>query len=108
MGDILAGQPTFRPPLPIVYGCKDHREQRDLLIRIDEIFNMVGADWRFVRLSLDQYDLWLQESSDAEPAVDKEASLKIEIGKLLPFPLVLTGTQLNVCLHSRPIAINCR
>ena len=28
-------------------------------------------------------------SSDAEPAVDKEAALKIEIGKLLPFPFVL-------------------
>jgi hypothetical protein len=85
MTDILAEQLTFRPPLPIVYGCKDYREQLDLLIRIDEILNVVGADWRFVRLSLDQYDLWLQESGDAEPAVDKEAALKIEIGKLLPF-----------------------
>lgn len=65
MIDTLAEQLTFRPPLPIVYGCQDYREQRELFIRIDEILGAVGADWRFVRLSLEQYDLWQQQHGDA-------------------------------------------
>ena len=58
MRDILTFQTSFRPPLPEIYGCADYREQRDLLIRIDELINQTNADSKFQKLCLDQFDRW--------------------------------------------------
>jgi len=64
MTDNIAEQLPFRPRLPEVYGCKDYRVQRDLFVRINEILELVGADRRFIRLSLAQYD-FSEQSEDS-------------------------------------------
>jgi hypothetical protein len=52
MNIIVAEQLCFRPPLPIIYGCKDYRVQRQLFERIDEILRQSGADNQFLEISL--------------------------------------------------------
>ena len=61
MNSQIAEQCHFRPPLPDILGCQNYREQRELLIRIDELMEQAGSDRRFVQLSLEQYDLWLSD-----------------------------------------------
>jgi len=70
---ILADQLNFRPPLPEVYGCKDYREQRELVIRIDELLVTNDTDLKFQKICLEQYDAWLgqdETNSDADPERD--------------------------------------
>jgi hypothetical protein len=81
MTNIIAEQLSFRPPLPEIFGCKDYREERELLVRIDEILEMTGADERFRQLSLQQYDQWLEKqqkgkecSHDGEEKASDEAA----------------------------------
>jgi hypothetical protein len=50
-------QETFRPALPVVFGCKDYREQEKLIKRIDLVLSKSGVEKLFVRLSLEQYDV---------------------------------------------------
>ena len=66
MTEILAYQPTFRPPLPDIYGCADYREQRELLVRIDELIQMTHADIRFQALCIERFDEWNQLSDEAK------------------------------------------
>ena len=66
MCDILAFQPTFRPPLPEIYGCANYREQRELLIRIDELIELTDADSKFQKLCIERYDEWQKASSDSQ------------------------------------------
>ena len=61
MNSEIAEQSHFRPPLPHILGCQNYREQRELLIRIDELMEQAGTDRRFVQLCLEQYDLWLSQ-----------------------------------------------
>ena len=61
MNSEIAEQSHFRPPLPYILGCQNYREQRELLIRIDELMEQAGTDRRFVQLCLEQYDLWLSQ-----------------------------------------------
>ena len=56
MAHIIAEQLPLRPRLPEVCGCKDYRMQRELLVRIDHILELAGADQRFIELSLAQFD----------------------------------------------------
>jgi IS5 family transposase len=55
MSIILAEQILFRPPLPLIYGCKDYREQRQLFERIDQILELSNADHQFLQISLQHH-----------------------------------------------------
>ena len=59
MNSQFAEQCHFRPPLPSILGCQNYREQRELLVRIDQLMEQAGTDQRFVQLCLEQYQLWL-------------------------------------------------
>ena len=61
MSPQIADQSHFRPPLPQILGCQNYREQRDLLVRVDELMEQAGTDQRFAQLSLEQYELWLAD-----------------------------------------------
>jgi hypothetical protein len=61
MDSQIAEQTHFRPPLPSILGCQDYREQRQLLVRIDDLMEQAGTDRRFVELSLRQYDRWRED-----------------------------------------------
>lgn len=52
MSVIVVEQQRFRPPLPLVHGCKDYLQQRHLFERIDQILRDSGADQQFLELSL--------------------------------------------------------
>lgn len=58
---ILADQPCFRPPLPDIYGCKDYLEQRQLVVRIDELLIANETDLKFQEICLEAYDKWSRE-----------------------------------------------
>ena len=47
-------QPSLRPALLEVTGCKDYREERELFIRIDEILTRSGLGDEFIELSIQQ------------------------------------------------------
>lgn len=49
---ILQIQETLRPAIPVVFGCKDYRDQKQLIERIDLILRKSGIEQLFVRLSL--------------------------------------------------------
>ena len=51
---IIAHQPELRPALPFVSACQDYHQQRDLLVRIDEILTTSGLEAEFVALSMEQ------------------------------------------------------
>ena len=59
-------QPTLRPALLEVTGCKDYREERDLFIRIDGILNHSGIDYEFIELSIQQKQVDLKSMSAAQ------------------------------------------
>lgn len=52
---IIAHQPELRPALPFISACRDYHQQRDLLIRIDEILTVSGLEAEFVTLSIQQH-----------------------------------------------------
>ncbi len=54
MENIIAIQEYLRPALPRVIGCKDYREQEELLKRVDQILKKSGVESKFVRLSLEK------------------------------------------------------
>lgn len=45
---IIAFQPEFRPALPVVFGAKDYREFRAILVEMDRILVVSGLEGRFV------------------------------------------------------------
>jgi len=45
---IIAFQPEFRPALPVVFGAKDYREFRAILIEMDRILVVSGLEQRFI------------------------------------------------------------
>lgn len=45
-------QPSLRPALPEVNGCKEYREERQLFIRIDELLQTSGLENDFIDLCL--------------------------------------------------------
>ena len=45
---IIAFQPEFRPALPVVFGAKDYREFRAILVEMDRILVVSGLEHRFV------------------------------------------------------------
>ena len=50
-------QPELRPVLPVIDGPKEYRQQRDLLIRIDEILALSGIEKEAVILSLEHQQI---------------------------------------------------
>lgn len=55
MEKIIEIQEQLRPALPRVIGCKDYREQEELLKRVDQILKRSGVEAKFVRLSLEKF-----------------------------------------------------
>jgi len=49
-------QETFRLELPLIFGCKEYKEEQEQLVRIDSLLKKSGLEELFVRLSLEQYD----------------------------------------------------
>jgi hypothetical protein len=49
-------QERLRPALPTVLGCRDYREQEQLLVRVDRILRESGVERLFVGLSLERYE----------------------------------------------------
>ena len=52
---IINFQPEFRPALPCVFGAKDYREFRAVLIETDRILRMSGIEDRFIATRLAAY-----------------------------------------------------
>jgi len=48
----IAYQPYLRPALPDICGPKEYRDERELLIRIDEILSVSGLEVEFIKLSM--------------------------------------------------------
>ena len=108
MAKIIAEQLPFRPRLPEVIGSKDYRTQRELFVRVDEILESVGADRRFIELTLARYDAWQRDEGDlrsnwAPPhcPYDSTGAVKDAWLRHTPFSLrvniarVLTNTSLR-------------
>ena len=53
MKKVIRIQDTFRPELPQVVGCRDYREQEELLLKADRILTESGVEQLFTRLSLE-------------------------------------------------------
>lgn len=49
-------QETLRPALPVVFGCKDYRDQKQLIERMDLVLKKSGIEQLFVRLSLREHE----------------------------------------------------
>ena len=56
MKKVIRIQDTFRPELPQVVGCRDYREQEELLLKVDRILTESGVEQLFTRLSLERYE----------------------------------------------------
>lgn len=50
----ISYQPFLRPALPHVIGPKEYREERELLIRIDEILMQSGLEAEFITLAMER------------------------------------------------------
>jgi len=55
MSKTILIQEHLRPALPKVLGCRDYREQEQLLVRADRILRVSGVERLFVGLSLERY-----------------------------------------------------
>ena len=53
---IIHFQPEFRPALPCVFGAKDYREFRSILIEMDRILSESGAELRLIRQKVEAYE----------------------------------------------------
>ena len=69
---ILADQLAFRPPLPEVFGPKDYLEQRDLMIRIDELLIANETDLKFQKICLLEFDKWFDQNNSSDKDVEDD------------------------------------
>jgi IS5 family transposase len=72
MTTIIADQLVFRPPLPEVFGAKDYVDQRDLMIRIDDLLIANGMDLKFQKICLQEFDKWFDQENHTEKKVEDE------------------------------------
>jgi len=95
--DNLAFQPTFRPPLPDIFGCADYRQKRELLIRIDELIELTDTDTKFQKLCVEQFDQWNAMSDEAQSESSWTPSYDpyTRTGKIKPKWLAHTKTALR-------------
>jgi hypothetical protein len=56
-------QPQLRRALPLVYGPKEYREQRDLFIRLDGLLHQSDLEHEFIKLSMEHRKIDLAEQS---------------------------------------------
>jgi hypothetical protein len=61
MHNIISIQETLRPVLPQVRGCKDYRDEEQLLERVNKILIFGGVEQRFLEKSLEQFRQRSQE-----------------------------------------------
>jgi hypothetical protein len=81
---ILVEQQRFRPPLPLVHGCKDYLQQRHLFERIDQILRGSGADQQFLQLSLKHHQSRPQASDGGESWIKHtHCALRVNIARLI-------------------------
>jgi len=64
MRPIITIQETLRPALPVILGCKEYRDQEQLLKRIDLVLKKSGIEGLFVSLSRDRYEAGLKGSGE--------------------------------------------
>ena len=68
---IIHFQPEFRPALPCVFGAKDYREFRGVLIEMDRILAESGAELGLIRQKVEAYGWPLDPQAHSEPCPSK-------------------------------------
>jgi hypothetical protein len=56
MSKVIPIQESLRPALPEVFGCKDYREEKQLLERVDRILVTSGIEQLFLELSMERFE----------------------------------------------------